>query len=253
MITIKSKREIEIMSEGGKILRKILNTILENLKPGVTTLALDQLAEKKILEFGGRPSFKMVPGYRWSTCITLNDEVVHGIPGDRKISDGDVVGVDIGIYYQGFHTDMAETVLVGGQKSQKRNEKSKFLEVGRKALEKAIAKAKPGNYLGEISKTIEENIKKAGFSPVYSLTGHGIGRKLHEEPQIPCFLEGEIENTPLLKKGMTLAIEVIYNLGSPEVVLSCDGWTIKTKDGKISALFEETVAIVDSGFLVLTR
>ncbi|MFZ5365671.1 MAG: type I methionyl aminopeptidase [Patescibacteria group bacterium] len=254
MIPLKSKKEIEIMVEGGKRLRQVLEHVLKNLKPGITTLQLDKQAEEKILAFGGKPSFKMVPGYAWATCITVNEEVVHGIPGERKIKEGDVVGVDMGMYYKGFHTDMAETIKIKNEKLKIKNEETeRFLETGRKALEEAIKMAKAGNYLGQISKTIEGEIKKAGFSPVRALTGHGIGRILHEEPQIPCFLEGRVEKTPKLKKGMTLAIEVIYNLGLPEVVLTSDGWTIKTKDGKISGLFEETVAVTANDPLVLTK
>jgi len=250
-IYLKNKEEIETMKKGGEKLAKVLDYVLENLKPGVVTSYLDALAEQKILELGGEPSFKMVPRYHWATCVTINDEVVHGIPRQRTIKEGDVVGVDVGIYYQGFHTDMAETVKVGKKGDER--EIDTFLEAGKNALHKAIGMARVGGYLGEISKAIEEEVRKNGFSPVSHLTGHGVGRMLHEEPLIPCFLSGPLEKTPKLKEGMTLAIEVIYNFGGPEVVLASDGWTIRTKDGKISGLFERTIAVTAAGPVILTQ
>jgi len=248
VILIKNDKEVKIMAEGGKKLWEVLDAVLENLRPGMTTLQLDRIAEEKILSLEAKPSFKMVPGYHWTTCITLNDEVVHGIPGEKEIRARDVVGIDIGCYYQNFHTDKAVTVTVGENPPQ-----AKFLQVGKMALEKAIEKARPGNYLGEISLTIQKIIETAGYSPVRVLTGHGVGRDLHEDPSIPCFLFGDVKKTLKLKAGMTLAIEVIYNQGSGDVVLRDDGWTIATQDGKISGLFEETVAVTTTGPLVLTR
>lgn len=249
MIQIKTEKEIKTMTEGGQKLRTALETVLAAIKVGVTTKELDEIAEKKIIELGGKPSFKMVPGYHWTTCISINDQVVHGIPSERKISEDDVVGVDIGCYYQGLHTDLSTTVKV----SKGKLVKDKFLKVGEEALENAIKEARVGNYLGNISLAIQETVEKAGYSPVGSLTGHGVGRSLHEDPMIPCYLDRKVEKTPVLEAGMTLAIEVIYNEGKPQVVLENDGWTISTEDGKISGLFEETVAITESGFLVLTR
>ena len=261
MIPIKTKEEIEVMIEGGRRLARVFDQVLKEVKPGVETKRLDELGEALIKKEKGKPSFKMVPGYHWSTCINVNQGVVHGIPGGYRLKEGDLLSLDAGIFYQRFHTDKAETILVqrakcparGGVNSVQSEEKYKFLEAGKRALEKAIEMARPGNYLGQISKVIEKEIGKAGFSPVRALTGHGVGRKLHEEPQIPCFFEREVEKTPKLKKGMTLAIEIIYNQGLPEVVLTSDGWTIETKDGKISGLFEETVAVTAGGPLVLTR
>lgn len=252
-ISIKTRHQLEVMKEGGKRLAWVFQEVLKEVRPGVETREIDKLAERLIKKEKGKPSFKMVPGYRWSTCITVNDEVVHGIPGKRKIKEGDVVGIDIGIFYRGFHTDKAWTICVQTPNAKGQRQNDEFIEAGKRALEEGIKMARVGNYLGEVSKVIEREIKKAGFSPVRVLTGHGIGKNLHEEPQIPCFLATRVEKTPKLKKGMTLAIEVIYNLGSPEVVLTSDGWTIKTKDGKISGLFEETVAITADGSLVLTR
>ncbi len=251
MIPLKTEEEIEIMREGGRRLARVFDQVLKEAKPGLKTKRLDEQAEALIKKEKGKPSFKMVPGYHWSTCININQGVVHGIPGGYRLKEGDLLSLDAGIFYQRFHTDKATTIVVGSGKWLVKSEE--FLEAGKRALEKAIEMVRPGNYLGQISKVIEEEIKKAGFSPVRALTGHGVGRKLHEEPQIPCFFEGEVEKTPKLKKGMTLAIEIIYNLGLPEVVLTSDGWTIKTKDGKIAGLFEETVAVTAGGPLVLTR
>lgn len=256
MILIKKEKEIEIMREGGKRLKLVLVKVLENLKPQVTTGQLDKIAEREILRLGGKPSFKMVPGYSWSTCITINDEVVHGIPGKKQVKEGDIVGVDVGIYYQGFHTDMAYTVLVEGTKGKRGDDqKRKFLEVGKRALTNAIMMIKSGNHVGDISLAAHKVIEKGGYFPVQSLTGHGVGRNLHEDPRIPCFFPSgkSIKDTPILKKGMVLAIEIIYNQGSPGVVLTTDGWIIKTEDGKISGLFENTVAVLDNSFILLTQ
>ncbi len=250
MIHLKNPQEIKVMREGGKKLRKVLNKVLDQVKPGVSKMELEQVAIEEIKLQGGKPSFKMVPGYHWATCLTINDEVVHGIPNEDILKEGDILSVDVGIYYQGFHTDLSTTVRVG--KKGKNDATDKFLETGKRALKKAIQKARVGNFVGDLSLTIEKEIKDAGYYPVRTLTGHGVGRKLHEDPAIPCFLTGKKENTPKLKSGMALAIEIIYNLGSEEIVLENDGWTISTRDGKISGLFEETVAVTGSGPLILT-
>lgn len=247
MISLKTNQEIAVMEEGGRRLARVLAGVLKQVKPGVTKVILDQIAEKEIKNQEGLPSFKMVPDYHWSTCITINNEVVHGIPGNQEIKAGDIVGVDVGTFYQGFHTDVSWTMEVES------NKKSQFLEAGQSALKKAIQEAQVGKYIGDISRIIQTVIEGAGYSPVRVLTGHGIGRKLHEDPAIPGFLQGGVNQTPKLRAGMTLAIEVIYNQGSPEVVLGDDGWTIFTKDGKISALFEQTVAITENGPLILTK
>ncbi|MDO8551602.1 MAG: type I methionyl aminopeptidase [bacterium] len=250
MIQLKKAADVETMRQGGKRLRLVLEKVLKGVQPGVTKASLEEIAETEIQKQGGKPSFKMVPGYRWATCITINDEVVHGIPNDRIIEDGDIVGVDVGIYFKGFNTDLATTVVAGKNVN---SETKRFLKIGEAALGAAIDKVRPGNFVGDISQTIQERIEVAGFSPVKVLTGHGVGRKLHEPPSIPNFLRGERRETPKLKEGMVLAIEVIYNLGSEKVVLEDDGWTISTQDGKISGLFEETVAVIKDGPLILTR
>jgi methionyl aminopeptidase len=247
MIPILNKKEMAIMKDNGQKLKQVMEEVISKIKPGVTLQELEAVAVRKIKALGGKPSFKMVPRYHWATCLNLNEGVVHGIPDETVIKKGDLVSVDAGFYSQGFHTDMARTVEVGTKKE------TQFLEVGKKALEKAISQVKPGKRVGDISLAIERTIKKAGYSPVRRLTGHGVGRQLHQEPTIPCFLRGEVRATPLLKKGMVLAIEVIYTLGKPDIFVADDGWTIQTQDGKIAALFEETVAIGADGPLILTN
>lgn len=235
------------MKDNGQKLKQVMSKVLLKVKPGVSLQELEEVAARKIEELGGRPSFKMVPNYHWATCINLNEGVVHGIPDDTPIKKGDLVSVDAGFYSQGFHADMARTIEVGTKKE------SKFLQAGKRALGKAVLRAKPGNRVGHISLAIEQAIKKAGYNPVKRLTGHGVGRQLHQEPVIPCFLKEEARRTPLLKKGMVLAIEVIYTQGKPDLFVTSDGWTIRTQDGKIAGLFEETVAVGADGSLVLTR
>lgn len=249
MIPLKTKREIEIIKEGGKKLALVFFRVLEEIRPGIKLVDLDKLAETLIKKQGGFPSFKTVKGYKWATCININQGVVHGIPGNYQIKNGDLVSLDMGMLWKGFHTDMAWTIAVG-EESQKAN--SLFLKAGKKALAKAIKIAKAGNRVGHISATIEKEIRRAGFQPVEMLTGHGVGKDLHEEPLIPCFLSEKIEKTPLLQEGMVLAIEVIYTQGKPDLVLADDGWTLETADGKLAALFEETILVTKKRSIVLT-
>ena len=250
-ITLKTDQEIKIMADGGKKLGEILDEVLAKVGPGLNTLAIDSWIEDGIVKAGGKPAFKLVPHYHWASCVGINEEVVHSIPKKNKIiKEGDLLKVDLGMLWQGLNTDLSWTIPVGEITVYK--EQSKFLKAGEKALSEAIKAAQPGNRVGQISRAIQTVIEGAGFQPVEVLTGHGIGRKLHEEPLIPGVVRGPISKTPLLKPGMTLAIEVIYGQGSGEVVLETDGWTISTKDGKISGLFEKTIAVTKSGPLVLT-
>ena len=270
-ISIKTEQEIKIMHEGGKKLSSILGQLFQMGKPGVNLLDLEKKAIQLIEETGGEPAFARAPGYHWATCLNINEEIVHGIPKEYIIKVGDVVNIDMGLYYKGFNTDMSSTILVknspkdtsevaqeprsGAQTTPARwKEINRFLKTGKKALKEAINQAKPGNYIGHISSKIQEIVEGAGYSCARNLTGHGIGRKLHELPSIPCFLQSRIKDTPLLKSGMTIAIEVIYCMGKSKLVINPkDKWTIKTKDGKISAVFEETIAIDKKGALVLTK
>lgn len=241
------------MRKGGEILSDVLNTLLERVEEGVSELEIDQLAEKLILQKGADPGFKTVKGYRHSICTAVNDVVVHGIPSSYRFKKGDLVCIDAGVLYKGLHTDMAETILL--KKGDKTDvEKHKFLTTGKKALEKALSKAKPGNRIGHISKEIQETVEGQGYSVVRTLVGHGVGKSLHEAPEVPGFLDGSIDKTPLLKENMTLAIEVIYNMGSYDVqYANNDGWTIATADSSLSAVFERSIVITDKGYEVLTK
>lgn len=289
MIQIKTDKEIKIMREGGRILAEVLFEVLSHAKVGVSELKLDKLAEALIGKKGGDPGFKKVKGYRHAICVSTNNTVVHGIPTTYKLREGDIIGIDCGVYYKGFHTDMAQTLRVKSQisthstgshsslslrahpsksktglmpseveasnlKSQRYGRIDKFLETGKNALEEAIKVAKVGNRVGHISRTIQDIVEGEGYSVVRSLVGHGVGRKLHEEPEVPGFLATKIENTPNLDSGMTIAIEVIYNMGKKDVVyLNDDGWTIKTKDKSLSGLFERTIAVTKDGPVILTK
>jgi len=246
-IPLKSDQEIATMRLGGRKLASVMAQLLEKTKPGVTTAELDQTADRLIKKAGGKPSFKMVKNYHWATCININDGVVHGIPNDYRIKPDDLVSLDVGIYYQGFHTDMAWSVYLGNNP-----DKRQFLRSGETTLNRAIAAARPGSRLGSISKAIESSLRKTGLNPVVELTGHGVGRSLHEEPMIPGWLKRKISSTPLLQPGMVLAIEIIYTQGQPRISLSSDGWTFTTHDHSLAGLFEKTIAVTPTGPLLIT-
>jgi methionyl aminopeptidase len=255
MIHLKTKEEIKIMKMGGKILAEVLGEVMKRVEVGVSELELDKLAEKLIIQKGGEPGFKKVEGYEHTICISTNDVVVHGIPTNYKLKEGDKVGIDCGVFYKGFHTDMAQTTMVKGKELNKEyaNDIDKFLKTGEKAMWDGIRAAKLGKRIGDISKAIQNTVEGQGYSVVRSLIGHGVGKELHEDPEVPGFLDGPILKTPLLKEGMTIAIEVIYNMGKSDVVYSGnDGWTIKTKDSSLSGLFERTIAITKRNPEIIT-
>lgn len=237
--------EQKLMRQSGLIAAKVLKDALEAVKPGATGLEVDKIAEKKIYAEGGDLSYKTVPGYKFATCITINEGVVHGIPTDRKFVDGDLISIDLAVMYKGWHTDCAWSILIG-----KDSEKEKFLKVGESALWAGINKARAGNRVGDISAAIQGTVEESGYSVVRSLVGHGVGRSLHEDPEIPGF--GKTGTGPILKSGMTLAIEVIFAAGSPEVILGSDGWTYDTADKSWGGLFEMTVIIGKEKAEVLT-
>lgn len=245
-------KKIETMRKAGRVLSDVLETVMNAIEPGITEIELDSLAEKLILEKGGQPGFKKVPGYHHAICISTNDVVVHGIPGKRVLRIGDVVGIDCGVYLDGYHTDMAETKRITPP-NHKSDEIDKFLSVGKEALFAAISKAKTGNRVGQLSSEMQK-VEEHGYSVVRSLVGHGVGRSLHEDPEIPGYLAGKIEKTPVLKNGQTIAVEIIYNMGKKDVVYSGeDDWTIVTGDGSISGLFERTVMVTEEGPEFLTK
>lgn len=245
---VRNRYELSLMRQGGQISAQALKEVLANVKVGVDGLKLDSIAEQKIKNLGGEPSFKTVPGYTWATCITINEQVVHGIPTDRKIEEGDLVSIDLGVVYRGWHTDCAWSVLVSGSEEQK--EKKKFLRVGEQAMWDGIDQAVEGNRIGDISDAIQKRIEGGGLFVVRSLVGHGIGRSLHEDPEVPGY--GKKSTGLVLKTGMTLAIEVIYAKGTSEVILEKDGWTFSTADGSWAGLFEMTVIVGKEKGEVLT-
>lgn len=248
-IKIKTEAEVQLMAEGGKKLARVKNALKEAVRAGVKASEIEALAQKLIKKEGAEGSFDKVPGYSWVTCINVNEGLVHGIPkSDMVFKDGDVVSVDLGLYFKGFHTDTSFTVGINISPENK-----KFLNIGQNALEAAIKMAKAGRHIFDISQAIELIIEGAGYTTVKALVGHGVGRELHEEPQIPCFVPGRIEDSPEIENGMVLAIEVMYAQGDDKVEVLEDGWTIAMRDGKIAALFEETVAVTDKGPKVLTR
>ncbi len=249
MIKIKSEAEMGIMAEGGAKLGRIKNALAVAVKAGVRASEIEELAMKLIKEEGAEASFDKVSGYYWATCINVNEGLVHGIPTkDVIFRKGDLVSIDIGVLYKGFHTDTS--ISVGIDLSP---ENQKFLNVGRETLQKALKVVRPGNHIFDISKVIEDEIKMAGYSTVKALTGHGVGRDLHEDPQIPCFVPGRIQDSPEIKTGMVLAVEVMYAAGGDKVEILEDGWTIAMRDGKISGLFEDSIAVTEKGPRVITR
>jgi methionyl aminopeptidase len=250
MIKLKTRKEIEIMKEGGKRLRQVVEGIRPKIAVGVTTEAIDKEAEKLIKIHGGEPSFKKVKDYRWATCLPINEQVVHTPPSKRKLKEGDILTLDIGMYYKGFHTDYAETMIVGERED---NKLAHFLEAGRGALFAAIRMVKVGNRLGSVSQAIEKEIDKNGFYVLKELTGHGIGRDLHEDPYVFGYQYKPLEKTPLIENGLTLAIEVIYSVTTEKIVgEKDDNWSVVTADSSLSACFEQTVAATEKQTLILT-
>ena len=247
MINDKTRKKIEVMREAGKILGEVLFEVMNAIKPGVTEIELDKLAERLILEKGAEPGFKKVDGYEHSICVSTNDVVVHGIPKDRELKNGDIIGVDCGVYLNGYHTDMAETKIVGETSNP---EVVRFVEAGKKAMFAGIRQAKVGRRVGHISQAMQEVMEGSGYSVVKSLVGHGVGKELHEEPEIPGY--GEIGTGPALKSDMTLAIEVIYTKGKYDLVLEKDNWTYSTADKSWGGLFEMTVIVGKQKAEVLT-
>lgn len=250
MIKLKTEQELILMKESGRRLRIVVDKLKRLIRPGITTIWLDQKAERLIKSAGGEPSFKKVSGYRWSTCLCVNEQVVHTPPSNRVLKEGDVLTLDVGMFYRGWHTDYAESFVVGKNTDWKIK---KFLKAGKLTLNKAIEKVKIGHRLGEVSQTIEQEIKAHGYHVIKELTGHGIGRRLHEDPIIPGFLDKPIDKTMIIKDGLTVAIEVIYCLGKPQIVYE-DGnrWSLMTFDRSLSACFEHTVAVTDSKTIILT-
>lgn len=250
MVKLKTSAEIETMAEGGKRLRAAFAALKPFIKAGATTLEIDQKAEELIRAQGGESSFKRVPGYKWTICCPINEQVVHTPPSTRVLKNGDVLTVDIGMYYKGFHTDFADTWVVGGKTDK---ETEKFLSIGRLAFEKALKVVGNNRYVGEISRVIQQEVEGSGLFVMRDLTGHGVGRDLHEDPSVPGILEGKIEKTYKMRPGLVIAVEVIYSKGTREIAYEKDdSWSITTKDGSLSGCFEHTIAIGETNAFILT-
>jgi methionyl aminopeptidase len=246
MIIRKSAQEIEQMARAGRVVVETLSLLAEHVRPGVTTAELDVIAEEFICEQGGSPTFKGYRGYPASICASPNEMVVHGIPGPSPLSEGDILSVDVGVTLGGFVADSAYTFAVGEISA----EAERLLDACQSALQAGVEQCRPGNRLSDISHAIEVATEEAGFSVVRSLVGHGVGRTMHEDPQIPNF--GPPGRGPLLAEGMTFAIEPMITAGGPDVVLHDDRWSISSRDGSLAAHFEHTVAITESGPRILT-
>ena len=245
-----NNKKIQSMKKGGSILSKTMGETIGYVKPGRSLLEIEKFFCKNLASFGVESSFKKVPGYSWATCINLNNGVVHGIPDDTQISDGDLVSIDGGVFLEGFHTDVAYSFIAG--KPLSCVFKDVFLLSGRKALDMAIKAVRVGNRVGDISQAIENQIVGDGFHCVETLTGHGEGENLHQKPYIPCLLKGDIEKTAPLLEGQGLAIEVIYTDTNPKLRTESNGWTIVNKGGKISGLFEKSVYVNGCDIVDLT-
>jgi methionyl aminopeptidase len=246
MIILKSKSEIEKMAVACRIVAEVLEVLVRTVRPGLTTLELDSLAERSIRTRGGVPAFKGYRGFPNTLCVSLNEQVVHGIPSKRRLRAGDIVGLDLGAKWEGYYGDAAVTIPVGEIPS----ETQRLLATAREALYMGVKEVGPGKHLSDISHAIQSYVEARGYSVVRTFVGHGIGTALHEEPQVPNF--GPPGRGPRLKPGIVLAIEPMVNIGGADVEILNDGWTVVTTDGQLSAHFEHTVAITDEGPQILT-
>lgn len=248
MIVLKSPREIALMRQAGRVVAAAQHLCRDLAKPGVSTLELDQEVESLIRKLGARPAFKGYRGFPATICASINEEVVHGIPAaHRRLKEGDIIGLDLGAIVDGYYSDAAFTLAIG----EIPVEVQRLLDVTRESLELAIAQARPGSRLGDVSAAVQRHVEAAGFGVVRAFVGHGIGRELHEDPQVPNF--GEPGKGPLLRAGMVLAIEPMVTMGHWEVRVLADRWTAVTEDGSLAAHFEHTVAITADGPDILTR
>jgi len=247
MIPLKSEKDLQMLSRSGKILAGVMKRVRKFVRAGITTADIDCYSEELILKEKAIPAFKGYKGFPASVCVSVNDEIVHGIPGARVILDGDIVSIDLGVNYQGYFSDAAVTLAIGRVQSDKK----KLIEVTSQALDIGIKQCCVGNNLSDISYSIQNFVEGRGFQVVRQFVGHGIGQTLHEEPEIPNF--GKPHLGPQLKSGMVLAIEPMVNMGSWEAQIAANGWTAVTIDGASSAHFEHTVAITDKGPVILTE
>lgn len=247
MISIKSEQEIQIIREGGKILAQIMKELEKKVEPGITTKYLNKVAEDLVLKYKGKPSFKGYEGFPAVICASINEELVHCIPSDRKLEEGDIISLDLGILYKGFHTDMAVTVPVG----EISPEDQRLIRVTKKALKRGIKKVRPGNTFGDIGNTIQRYVEDQGFSVIQDLSGHGIGRELHEDPQIPNY--GKRNTGPEIKEGMVFCIEPMVAIGDWKLRKAGDNYGYQTRDNSLCTHFEQTLAVTKTGRRILTE
>lgn len=247
LMVIKTPEEILRMRRAGQLAAQALAVVVKAVAPGLTTGDLDRLAETFIRDHGGTPSFQNYRGYPASICVSVDEEVVHGIPGRRRLREGAIVSLDLGAFLDGFHGDVARTVAVG----EADGEAMRLLQVAEEALRAGVREAREGRTTGDLGHAVQRVVERAGFAVVRDFAGHGIGRDLHEGPEVPNF--GTPGAGVMLRRGLTLAIEPMVNAGSDEVVVLADGWTVRTRDRRRSAHFEHTVAVGDDGPEVLTR
>lgn len=247
MIIIKSQKEIEIMREAGKIVAETHEILKSAIIPGISTLELDKIAEENIRKYNAIPSFKGYGGFPGSVCTSVNEMVIHGIPGKLKLKEGDIISVDVGACYQGYHGDSAWTYRVG----KISEEAERLLKVTEESLYKGLEQAKPGNHIGDISAAIEDYVAKNGYTSPEDYTGHGVGSKLHEDPMVPNY--GKKGHGPLLKVGMVIAVEPMVHIGKKDVKVLNDGWGVVTKDHSLAAHYEHTIVITNDGYEILTK
>lgn len=247
MISVKNKDQLKLMREAGRITGEALVLAGESIKPGMTTKQLDTIIRHHIEKSGAKPSFLGYGGFPGSACISINNEVIHGIPSARVIEEGDIVKVDVGAFYKGFHGDSANTFAVG----KVSGEAMRLIEVTKESFWRGIAEAKPGNRVGDIGYAVQSYVEENGFSVVRRYVGHGVGAELHESPDVPNF--GTKGRGVRLCPGMTIAVEPMVNIGAPDVIEKSDKWTVVTADGTLSAHYEHTIAITDDGVIVLTK
>ncbi|MBG73545.1 MAG: type I methionyl aminopeptidase [Chloroflexi bacterium] len=245
-INLKTEQELKFIREAGRMLREVKNIIKQNIVEGITTKELDSIAENAINKLGGKPGFKGLYGFPGTICSSFNEEIVHGIPNSRKVKDGDILSVDCGVIYEEFNSDSAFTVSIGKIPSNIKT----LINTTQEALKLGIQEAKPGNHIGDIGHSIEKYSKSKGFSVVKEYVGHGIGKKLHEDPQIPNY--GQKSSGPKILSGMALAIEPMLIEGNEKTVVDEDGWTVKTADSSMSAHFEDTIIITNDSFEIVT-
>ncbi|MBI4461640.1 MAG: type I methionyl aminopeptidase [Acidobacteria bacterium] len=246
MIACRDAQELEKLRAAGRVVAEVLAAVVERIAPGVTTMDLERVAEQHIAERNARPAFKGYRGYPCTSCISVNEEIVHGIPSERKLKRGDVVSVDVGVELDGYFADTATTVTL----EPVAPEMETLVRVAREALERAIEQARPGNYLGDISRAVQEHVERHGFSVIREFCGHGIGTQMHEEPEVPNYVTPV--HGPKLRPGMVLAIEPMVAIGSPVVTIQPDRWTAVTADGGYAAHFEHCVAVTQNGPWILT-